>query len=93
MEQVYLHWKKVIDQCWRLHELASWERVDHLVLGGEAMVDRQVLGRGTTFQCGLGSCVHYVHCAGAEMDGGDDPGAYRIEVDPCMDHPAIRIPQ
>jgi hypothetical protein len=90
MERVYLHWKKAIDQCWRLHELASWGRVDHLVLEGGAKVDHQVQGHGTTFQCELGSYVHRVHCADAGMGGGGVPEAYRIGVDPCMDLLEIR---
>jgi len=90
MERVYLHLKKAIDQCWRLHGLASWERVVHQVLEGVAKVDHQVRGHGTIFQYELGSYVHRVHCADAEMDGGGVLEAYHIGVDPCMDLPEIR---
>ena len=90
MERVYPHWRKAIDQCWRLHELASWGRVVHQVLEGGAMVDHQVRGHGTTFQYELGSCVHRVHCADVGMGEGGVLGAYHIGVDPCMDLPEIR---
>ena len=90
MERVYPHWRKAIDQCWRLHGLASWERVVHQVLEGVAKVDHQVRGHGMTFQCGLGSCVHHVRCADAGMDEGGVLEAYHIGVDPCMDLLEIR---
>ena len=92
MGLVYLRWKKVVDQCWHLRELASWERVVHQGLGGGAMVGHQVLGHGTTFQYEWGSYVLRVHCGRCGVEKGEGGGleAYHIVVDPCMDLLEIR---
>ena len=89
----------VIDQCWHRRGLASWERVDRLVLEDEATVVHRVLGRGTTCQCGSVRDDHdHHHLLLLGEDGvgvaGDDEvvrvPCRTVEVHPCMVHLEIR---
>lgn len=83
----------VVDQCWHRHELASSGRVDQRALGGGATVVRQVLERGTTYQCGSGRGDQDLGAGGEGAVGGDEVGLvpYRIVVGhPCMVRLEIR---